>query len=284
MQPSNLIAESRYEATMITTPRPPGAWASTPAQPPISENLQSLPDEERDPRHQNGLATPAASLSRAGSLPLQTPAPPGGWVATPNRKSILKVRFDVEPPDSEISMSEHGNDPIKLLPGAIRESSPAETSLGTTKTLANGDVASSVPLAAKEDADGRTGTPVAYKLSAPVSPRSLRKSPSIRLVDAFGRERSSNNERVNGGLEKTNGSSGIDDGNRSRTTVRVVDAMGREVGDVVDESKLEDDRPLSRNEALTRVREGLADLANGLNEGDRYGLTSLDLVGLVIDQ
>ena len=65
---------------------------------------------------------------------------------------------------------------------------------------------------------------------------------------------------------------------RSKSLVKIVDAMGREVEEVVEtagnESKNEEDTPLSHNEALRRVRRSIADLASGLNEVDRY-FTSL---------
>ncbi|KAG1793008.1 hypothetical protein EV424DRAFT_749331 [Suillus variegatus] len=128
--------------TAMKTPKPPGAWAATPvppkhlretSPPPTSSELaptvslsstplsRAISEPERSSETNvpasNGLLTPIPSLSRAKSLPLRTPAPPGAWMLTPNqpvtqngqngpadqsqfgsigrRKSILKVRFDV---------------------------------------------------------------------------------------------------------------------------------------------------------------------------------------------
>jgi serine/arginine repetitive matrix protein 2 len=275
---SNLDSENRKDVTTAMTPRPPGAWTSTPVQPFTTETPTPFPFERQDSRQQNGLATPVPSLSRAGSLTLQTPAPPGGWLSTPNRKSILKVRFDVENPDSEISASENGRDPT--IPGALQESPRSESGSGTGfASTINGDVATPLPMENKgPNTDVRAGTPVSHTASVTTSPRSPRKSPSIRLVDAFGREQVSSHKDVNNKRDKVDPSSSVDDTFRSRgtATVRIVDAMGREVQEnaITDNDKLEDDLPMKHNDALSYVRKGLVDLANGLDEGDRFATTS----------
>lgn len=137
------------------TPAPPGAWAATPNQPPVKAVT---------------VDTPVLSLP-SNSLPLFTPAPPGAWMVTPNqptaraltindsqfgsfgkRRSLLKVRFDV----SESEGSIVGDDSSALLSGiGLRNPEPPEL----------------------PDPQG-----------SPSSPRSLHRSPMVRVVDAYGRD------------------------------------------------------------------------------------------------
>src|SRR5712671_3129832 len=103
------------------TPRPPGAWAATPAPArsqtpqPTSSSLipaklsrarsNSLPQTSFTDS-QSSIAIPPSALSRAGTLPTRTPAPPGGWFSTPGslrRKGLMKVRFDTVTSDSAAS-------------------------------------------------------------------------------------------------------------------------------------------------------------------------------------
>lgn len=82
--------------------------------------------------------------------------------------------------------------------------------------------------------------------TAPLSPgRSSRKTPSIRMVDAFGREHSPLDD------------ASID--NQSKSTVRVVDAMGRDV-DEVSPAATEPDRPIPHAEAISMLKKGVSDL------------------------
>ncbi|KAH7926545.1 hypothetical protein BV22DRAFT_1062786 [Leucogyrophana mollusca] len=341
--------------TAMKTPRPPGAWAVTPLPARHSSPAPSSPSESTPtlaststplPRAQShpdshvkaevsseiGLLTPVASLSRANSLPLQTPAPPGAWMATPNqptsqtgslgqsqsqfgsigrRRSILKVRFDVT--ESEASATE--GDRQESLLSAIRTSAPdvsgptgdegqREIIPPTTQINGSADIATassaSVPVTRPRTPE-RPTTPTTFA-PAP-SPRSLRRSPSIRMVDAYGRERVDDiplpMEMGNGCVNGNHPLSRDDDQKPTRptkteghiapptprtinkSTVRIVDAMGREIEETAepprheaetstngDFSFLSDDTPIGRNEALARMRETLRDLAEGLSDAD----------------
>ena len=182
-------------------------------------------------------------------------------MATPNRKSILKVRFDVEKPESEVSGNE--NELSNIIPGRFRDTPSGEQPLDFNGLSAENGIVAPTPVKPNgmQDYVARPATPVSREPSVPLSPRSLRKSPSIRVVDAFGRERLSDNESTK---NQVNGSAVGED--MSKTKIRIVDAMGRELPEV--DNHLE--RPLTRGEALSHVQKGLADLANELDEEDRY--------------
>jgi hypothetical protein len=69
---------------------------------------------------------------------------------------------------------------------------------------------------------------------------------------------------------QANGSAVGDDVSRSKATIRIVDAMGREMPEGDNERTTGVERPLKRGEALANVQKGLADLANELDEDDRW--------------
>ncbi|KAJ7668418.1 hypothetical protein DFH06DRAFT_1084423 [Mycena polygramma] len=235
------------DTTSSKTPRPPGAWASTPAPAPVARTL-SLPapdHDESDSQCDSGLATPVPSLSRASSFPAQTPKPPGGWVATPTpRKSILKVRFDPQPAELELSATED----FSSANGHPEESLFPATGLATPE-------------------EERVRTPELPTTPVPRSrspSRSPRRSPSVRIVDEYGRPDKAKPAKS--------------PKNRNKSAVRIVDAMGREVETAEQTIKIEvsDDVPLDHNEALRVVREGVANLAQELNEMDMSGDFMLD--------
>lgn len=88
------------------TPRPPGAWA-TPSGTQAPARFLPTEDEDYMPPGHTLPYTPPASLSRATSLPLKTPAPPGAYAATPGslrRKTPMKVHFDDQSPYIEEGM------------------------------------------------------------------------------------------------------------------------------------------------------------------------------------
>jgi len=93
--------------------------------------------------------------------------------------------------------------------------------------------------------------------TAPVSPsRSPRRSPTIRVVDEYGRPDKSKPVKS--------------PKNRNKNPVRIVDAMGREVEAVEPIVKIEPST-LNHSEALRVVREGVSDLVQGLEELDVSG-------------
>ncbi|KAG6920101.1 hypothetical protein DXG01_010169 [Tephrocybe rancida] len=224
--------------TTAKTPRPPGAWASTPT-PHVHHDLPSEDvSGDTEPDYESGLATPVASFSKGSSLPSQTPAPPGAWAATPAaRKSILKVRFDAA--NESAATGSTTRDPLEDITNGSRQ---------------------------RDFTPSRSRTP---EPTTPVSPVSRRttphKSPGIRVLDAFGRVVVKDEVNTNKAANTSKNKSGI----------RVVDAIGREVGNVDEPSQLTNGdvselaAPQNRDEALGRVRQGLADLADGLDELDQ---------------
>lgn len=327
--------------TLIQTPKPPGAWAATPLPPKLDHRssspeaffpLESTPptststplpransyphtriETETDDPGEDEPVTPVGTLSRARSLPLRTPAPPGAWMATPGqsalprngvdqsqygslsrRKGLLKVRFDVA--ESETSATEgHSNSPIS----AIRLANPElplpklATDRGTgnnTEVIENevSRLTSTPTVPHRLVTPERHTTPISRANGS--SPRSLRKSPAVRLVDAYGRERVNEERSVEPLINLPNGHA---DTERKTTTspptprrslVRIVDAMGREVDatkipDVseggangsfeADASAAPDDIPVGHAEALARMRKTLRELAESLSDTDR---------------
>ncbi|KAJ7502804.1 hypothetical protein B0H11DRAFT_604154 [Mycena galericulata] len=233
------------DMSSVKTPRPPGAWTSTPTPAARAHSLPPPEHDDSDSQHGSGLATPVASLSRASSFPAQTPKPPGGWVATPTpRKSILKVRFNPQPSEFELSATED----FSSTDGRPEESSQlAATGLATPVE--------------EEDDSFRTHTPESP--TAPVSPsKSPRRSPTIRVVDEYGRPDKSNPIKS--------------PKNRNKNPVRIVDAMGREL-ETVEPTVKNESSILNHNEALRVVREGVRDLVQGFDEMDISGdFVSLD--------
>lgn len=182
------------DSMAMRTPRPPGAWSSTPvpSQQNTRETLlrsQSVSSEQElnNTQYNSGLATPVASLSKASPLPLVTPAPPGAWKNTPGlKKSNQKVRFDPQHLESEMSASE---DP----------------------ELARGLSTTPVDVSDERDRD------------PPVTPsRSPRKPTGPRVVDAFGQTISDE------GMKKRTSP------RSKGTPMRIVDAMGRVLEDVAE--------------------------------------------------
>ncbi|KAJ7287377.1 hypothetical protein C8J57DRAFT_1283728 [Mycena rebaudengoi] len=245
--PSSSDEETETERIAANTvpperPRPPGAWALTPAPLVRTRSMPPPEQDDSDSQCQSGLATPVASLSRSSSLPTQTPKPPGAWMATPApRKSILKVRFNPEPSELELSATEdmpsvngHSEEVPQTPPTGL--STPVE-----------------------EEGYFRVHTPEP-PVPVPASPsKSPRRSPTIRVVDEYGRPDKSKPVKS--------------PKNRNKNPVRIVDAMGREVEAVAPIGKVEifDDVRLNHNEALRVVREGVTELVQGLDDLDMSG-------------
>ncbi|KAI9068355.1 hypothetical protein FKP32DRAFT_1561965 [Trametes sanguinea] len=275
------------DLTSLKTPRPPGAWLATPAPSRQSTNetverAGSAPPTTEQPSssQDGGLATPPATLSRTSSLPAQTPAPPGGWVNTPapdttaRRKGILKVRFEVE--------SETASE------GALE--GPSADSSVESKASGNGLPEASWSLVSQRNGDASTSSAPDEQSSAEVprpTPGSLRQrirqmSPKIRMLDAYGREIDDSGalvvhetnagnadlpaERATPRRERKSTASTTP---RSRSTIRVVDAMGRAIEeDPHVEEEPFSNPPLSRREALDRIQATLSSMADDLDEAD----------------
>lgn len=224
-----LKGKTHSQSIFPQTPPAPGGWMATPA---AHQRFHSDPEATRN---EGGLTTPVSSLGRANTMNPKTPAPPGGWINTPgisgsSRKSVLKVRFD---PD----VTSPANASDDLLP----ESSLLQT-------------------------NGHSTTPEPVLPSTPPSrsPRKHKRSPpSVRVVDAYGNE------------QKQEPSSPTPSTPRSRNGIRMVGALGQEESEEQSEILHEEETespsqmvPMTRSEALHRVRQGIQELADGLESLD----------------
>ncbi|KAH7907745.1 hypothetical protein BJ138DRAFT_1014033 [Hygrophoropsis aurantiaca] len=322
----NVIVDPGY--TAMKTPKPPGAWAATPValpRAPSSPSETLAPASTPLPRSQSypeahsgetvpdtGLLTPIPSLSRANSLPAQTPALPGAWMATPHqstqvqgrRRSILKVRFDVT--ESEASgMEGPGSGPGPSEESVLGRDEGGRMQLDSgrqTNGSANGNGILGMKRPTTPERDRPTTPPSAA--NAP-SPRSLRRSPSVRVVDEFGRERvddhpipaPANEERHDGregdedewsqqppsaGKPAPNPDERIPQSTSTpraanRSSLRIVDAMGREIDDQVEiqrqpQYRHDSNVNIGHNEALVLMREKLRELAAEISDADKFVL------------
>jgi serine/arginine repetitive matrix protein 2 len=265
----------------MKTPKPPGAWSQTPGRPgrdtPSLPRVQSLSEDTVDLN--GGLATPPTTLSKRNSLPLQTPAPPGAWLGTPGvgsvgRRSILKVRFDVAPSETEtVTSVDNRDDEISL--DSIEMIHPSDEDVtGFVQPEVSED--KSQPLSTGAPSiNGHTlpttepATPVLKATRSPFT-----TPPSVRIVDAFGRERVdwSEEEVKNKGVDISPMSlppgPASPQGNKSLNGgIRFVDAMGHQVeesGFSSHEDKREE--PLTREQALSRVKETISSLAREMSD------------------
>lgn len=237
-----LKAKSRHSQSIFSqTPAPPGGWMDTPAARQADSDLESIINE-------GGLTTPAASLGRANTMTLKTPAPPGAWANTPiaggaARKSVLKVRFNPE-------VTNEVNESSDVLP---------DSTLGQSKGSPGPPEPSSGGLRST------TPEPVTPITPPSRSPRKHKRSPSVRMVDAYG------NEQKEGRPRKRDAPSPTPTTPRDKSGVRIVDALGQEVKEEPELSNeaAEDDgpnpvAPTNRMEALQRVRLGIQELAEGI--------------------
>jgi len=236
-----LKTRTRSRSALPRTPAAPGGWAFTPAA--VRQRSQSDP---KATSNQGGLATPVNSVGWANTLPLKTPAPPGGWLNTPgvtasSRKSILKVRFE---PDVASSANESSDIQSDSSVYPINGFSAPDWERPTTPEPA-------MPV-----------TP------PPRSPGKRKRSPGVRVVDAYGneRKRDSRQESLSPTLSAPWNKNGI----------RIVDALGREMKEEsgeriedIQESGIAENTPMTRVEALQRVRQGIQELAEGIDSLDR---------------
>ena len=325
--------------TAMKTPKPPGAWMVTP--PPAARDPpprpSSTPPERTPPPSNPAFATPGpSSLSRSSSMPMQTPAPPGAWAPTPGgslrKKSILKVRFDVEPgdlsSDSMVAVPVVGPPLLKPLNGINVQSgtqssrnSEARTTAGTPNGFAKPSLAAlqEAESSAEMTPTKRTSTLLPQTLPAVAKPVRSPKAPSVRVLDAFGRETSNDeppekveedssllwqpvdqNESQEGfdtpvpsGSRSSRHKASNSSPPRSKGSIRIVDALGREIIEDQEATPTKEKRkkasssrrkresrpveevsdefvmPATHNEALVRVREVISHLAEDLDEVDR---------------
>ncbi|OCH90254.1 hypothetical protein OBBRIDRAFT_609900 [Obba rivulosa] len=274
--------------TAMKTPRPPGAWAPTPvpsrsvANEPIPRSQSTPPGA--DNAFKEPQETPIPALLRSNSLPMRTPVPPGGWVPTPGnstrRKSILKVRFDIESDiasDSAAEKAPVASSSSQMQPGSKTEAAEDLKANVTPKTDPLGP--DEVGFDTRLDGTPRT---------SPVERRKLRKTPTLRIVDAYGRETTDPEPAaeepaaIDVKISKEEAPARVDISTvptprKRKGNIRILDAMGREIEEPEEEYSL-DVGSMPRNEVLKRAQETIAHLADDLQEADR----SFD--GMVVHQ
>ncbi|KAI9442313.1 hypothetical protein H4582DRAFT_1272705 [Lactarius indigo] len=304
--------------TTASVPPPPGAWAATPAparsqtpQPTLSSIGHSRTRSNSLPQLsfteiQSSMATPTPALTHAGTLPARTPAPPGGWFSTPGslrRRSLMKVRFETTPSGSAVSDSDttaKDDKRVEALPEANWDiTPPLGPTPGTSESISEpsfNNVESSSPvlvLSTSASGDGQNEDgPVANSPADPVdgtavgspSRRKLRRTPSVRLVDEYGRAKedfpgtpSRKDVREHSGSMRMPGGGPLK--TPRNASVRILDAMGHELEEPSEQNDSEDtvtEARFTRQEALERMKKAVADLREGLNSVDASGNGSLD--------
>ncbi|KAI0790671.1 hypothetical protein C8Q75DRAFT_760087 [Abortiporus biennis] len=277
--PVNVNNTALGNLTAMKTPKPPGAWFATPAamDKELIRRPSSTPPENSISPLNRGLVTPG-SISRSDSLPIQTPAPPGAWFNTPGslrRKNPLKVRFDVE--NMSVS-SDGGLAEIPIVGPSDHSDADMSMSLDTTEDIVQ-------PPSPPRSSPPSNIKSVAPPSTPPSKPLRTPKSPSVRILDAFGRETVEPEPQPEISPKIEEGSFQIPQIRetstpKNKSAIRIVDAMGREVNEEKDhpvkiealiKAEMTDDfeAPLSHNEALARVKETIAHLAEDLDEVDK---------------
>lgn len=284
-------AESTHNLSTIFIPLPRDG-------PPSDKQTKALTTEA-------GFTTPQ-SIVRTDSLPLQTPAPPGAWMRTPSqfpsqggaddqsqfgtigrRRSFLKVRFDVS--ESETStVGDQPNSPltaIRLSNVDFPEPRPTEAEVitrgGQSETAGPPSICAARQPATITDIlstpNAQNGLPI---------PRPLRKSPMVRVVDEYGKERhdaeesslqDSFDQNDYSNASSTPGTSfqhAVTSTPKVRNTVRIVDAMGRDMNEQQaialfhEITTISDDPPRGRGEAITRIKQAVQELQEGMSDAD----------------
>ncbi len=205
----------------------------------------------------------------------------------------MKVRFDTVPSDSATSDADtgakDGKDEVPLpvadwdvappaRPGLDTSESMSEPSFNHVKSSSPAPTLSAPTSGHDHEADGAVADapPVITDYTSGGSPsrRKSRRSPSVRLVDEYGRaqkdepitpsrkdarDHSASMRMPGGGPLKTPRSA----------SVRIVDAMGHEVEENDSEDTVTEVR-YSRQEAIQRIKRAVTDLQEGLKGVDTW--------------
>ncbi|KAF9484505.1 hypothetical protein BDN70DRAFT_126740 [Pholiota conissans] len=174
--------------------------------------------------------TPAPSISKESVLDSKTPYVPGGWTTTPAaRKSILKVRFNQE---TEDTLSNEAS-----VPHFLGKDTPSKSF-------------------AKKVSPNDTSSAPSSSLRSTRAPQAS----GIRILDAYGRQQFSDKP--------------VEEFTPSRNGQRFADSIGREAqesgqADGDEQLDKDEDPPSSRTELLSRIRRGLDNLVDDIDEIDR---------------
>ena len=253
-------SKGHQDYTYTATPKPPGGWLQTPG-PSHVEQDQGETSTTSSPQVVDEYPSDPTTPARAASAVQQTktPKPPGGWLSTP-APTYTSISPQPEKaqglftPLPSLSKGTSVDFKTPAVPGGWG-STPA-----TRKSILKVRFDPETP----SNQNGPTWSEHANEeLPATVTHSILRKSkvphtPSIRVVDAFGREQESN-------------MSTEADAHRRQHALRVVDAMGQEIQET-DDTSVQDEKssiqPSSRTELLSRIRRGLDDLVVDLDDVD----------------
>jgi len=255
-----------HQNKWLQTPKPPGGWLATPQ--PAKYPEDTVLDESETPVPNCITETPVASESN--QFATKTPKPPGGW-ATPAPR-LLKDgessysgdkdrRSQLLTPVNSLSKGSALNSKTPGVPGGW-VNTPARKSVLKVRfdpqspEVKEEYIQDSAPESRGEESDPSdlNNPSHAQHLSLP-SPRSPRRpKANIRVLDAFGRK-------------ETPSSSPKKDSIASRNGIRVLDAMGRDIEEGQSEldTMEESTTPLSRDELLTRLRQGLNELVENID-------------------
>ena len=256
--------------TIMNTPKPPGAWMQTPAPALRSGRARS----NTLPANTSNIVSTPLPVQRGNSFPMRTPAPPGAWNATPgfeslDRKSTLKVRFDVT---SESETTSSGQQDVSLesieMVHPSGEDPPPPTTNVSNKADGIGydEPRSAFSSFSSSDTSGTEDDP----RTPVIKPSSvLSRTPSVRVVDAFGREVVEENQGKQVGDVSPMTLPAQDPTPSRKPPVRIVDAMGREVRQSGDATKIDTvGEELSKAESLAKMRESISSLAKEMDDID----------------
>jgi len=256
-----------HQNKWLQTPKPPGGWLATPQ--PAKNHEENALDGLETPVPNFIPETPVASESN--QFATKTPRPPGGW-ATP-APHLLKAgesnysedkdhRSQLLTPVNSLSRGSALNSKTPGVPGGWVNTPARKSVLKVRFDPQSPEVKEEYVQDSAPESRGEESNPSdldnpshAQHLSLP-SPRSPRRpKANIRVLDAFGRE-------------ETPSSSPKKDSIASRNGNRVLDAMGSDIeeGQSEELDKMEESTtPLSRDELLTRLKQGLNELVENID-------------------
>lgn len=260
-----------HQNRWMQTPKPPGGWLATPK--PQVKTEESVGDDSATPslngydKENQHPRTPVDDTIQQFSA--KTPKPPGGWALTPGPVSSKLVESNLQEgqlltPVNSLSKGSTLNLKTPGVPGGWGVTPAKKGLLKVRFDPETPEIKDALTSYAHselhEDSDVVQADSTQNGL--PPSPHSPRRvKANIRILDAFGREESSR-------------TSPKKDSNASRNGIRVVDAKGREVKQesVSDQAKTEVEEggvPPCRDELLSRLKQGLGNLVNDIDDLDK---------------
>jgi hypothetical protein len=263
---------TRHQSKWMQTPKPPGGWLATP-KPQVKTEDESVGDDSATPSpngDDEGNQHPRTPVDdTVQQFPAKTPKPPGGWALTPGPVSSNLVESSPQEgqlltPVNSLSKGSTLNLKTPGVPGGWGVTPAKKGLLKVRFDPETPEIKDAFTSHAHSELheDSNVVQANSTQNGLPPSPHSPRRvKANIRVLDAFGREESSR-------------TSPKKDPNGSRNGIRVVDAKGREVKQesVSHEVKTEveeDGVPPCRDELLSRLKHGLGNLVNDIDDLDK---------------